>query len=188
VIAAAAESGYPVVTVADIVRGAKVSRAAFYQHFAGKEDCFLAAAREGWDLMVQRVTGATHALPLDKPDEQVLRVACRAFLAFLADEPAFAKVFYVDVLAVGPVAAEVLDAAARQFAAMDAKWHARARIRNPEWPVVPDEAYRGLVGATAELVRSAVRAGKTDTLPELEDTLVALHLAVLAARPWPAGG
>ncbi len=27
-------------------------------------------------------------------------------------------------------------------------------------------------------------ADKTESLPELEDTLVALHLAVLAARPW----
>jgi hypothetical protein len=30
-----------------------------------------------------------------------------------------------------------------------------------------------------------VRVGRTDALPELEETLVSLHLAVLAARPWP---
>ena len=41
-----------------------------------------------------------------------------------------------------------------------------------------------LAGAAAELVRSIVRAGRTDELPDLEDTLVSLHLAVLAARPW----
>ena len=49
---------------------------------------------------------------------------------------------------------------------------------------MPDEAYQALAGATAELVRSWVSAGKTEALPELEDTVVALHLAVLAARPW----
>jgi AcrR family transcriptional regulator len=43
VIAAVAGSGYPAVTVADIVRRARVSRAAFYAHFADKQDCFLAA-------------------------------------------------------------------------------------------------------------------------------------------------
>jgi hypothetical protein len=32
-----------------------------------------------------------------------------------------------------------------------------------------------------------VYAGRTDALPELEDTLVALGLAVLAGRPWPPG-
>jgi AcrR family transcriptional regulator len=187
VIAAVAESGYQAVTVADIVRRAKVSRAAFYAHFTGKEDCFLTAAREGGDLMLSRVTQATHALPPDMPDEQVLRVACRAFLEFLADEPAFATVFYVDVFAVGLAAIDGLKAAGRQFAAMNAKWHERSRVRHPEWPAVPPEAYIALVGATGELVRAVVRTGKTETLPELEDTLVALHLAVLAGRPWSAG-
>jgi hypothetical protein len=31
-----------------------------------------------------------------------------------------------------------------------------------------------------------VGAGRTEELPQLEDTLVNLHLAVMAARPWPA--
>ena len=71
-----------------------------------------------------------------------------------------------------------------RFAEINAKWHRRARTRHPDWPAVPDEAYQALAGATAELIRSWVSADKTEALPELEDTLVALHLAVLAARPW----
>jgi hypothetical protein len=62
-----------------------------------------------------------------------------------------------------------------------------AREHHPEWPSVPSEAYLALAGATIELVRSMVRAGRTDDLPKLEETLMALHLAVLAARPWPPG-
>jgi AcrR family transcriptional regulator len=62
-IAAVAEAGYAAVTVADIVRRARVSRAAFYAHFADKEDCFLAATREGGKLMADRVVAATRALP-----------------------------------------------------------------------------------------------------------------------------
>jgi AcrR family transcriptional regulator len=184
VVAAVAESGYLAVTVADIVRGAKVSRAAFYEHFADKESCFLVAAREGGDLMVENVVMATHALPDGTPDEEVLRVAIRAFLAFLADQPAFAKVFYLDVLALGLAAVADLDATARHFAELNAKWHAKARTRHPAWPEVAPEAYRALVGATAELVRVAVRSGNVPSLPELEDTIVSLHLAVMAARPW----
>jgi len=71
------------------------------------------------------------------------------------------------------------------YAEMTAKWHQRARVRHPDWPAVPDEAYLGLAGAVAELVRGRVRSGQTHELPKLEDTLVALHLAVLAAQPWP---
>src|SRR5260370_2192522 len=40
VIAAVSESGYPAVTVADIVRPARVSRAPFYPHFPHNDACF----------------------------------------------------------------------------------------------------------------------------------------------------
>jgi AcrR family transcriptional regulator len=187
VIAAVSESGYPAVTVADIVRRARVSRAAFYAHFADKEDCFLAATGEGRKLMIARVVSATRALPAGTRDEEVLRAACRAYLEFLADEPAFASVFFIHMPAAGPRAVDRLEAASRLFADLNQRWHRRARERYPAWPAVPEEAYLALTGATDELVRSMVRAGRTDALPDLEETLVSLHLAVLAGRPWPAG-
>ena len=73
---------------------------------------------------------------------------------------------------------------ASRYTEINAKWHRRARVRHPDWPEVPDEAYQALAGALRELVRSWVSAGKTEALGELEDILVALHLAVLAGRPW----
>src|ERR1700722_9331517 len=110
VIAAVSESGYLAVTVADIVRPARVSRAAFYAHFADKEDCFLAATAEGRDLLIAQVVSATRALPSGACDEEVLRVACRAYLAFLAGEPAFARVFYIHMPTAGPRAVDRLAA------------------------------------------------------------------------------
>ena len=187
VIAAVSESGYVTVTVADIVRRARVSRAAFYAHFADKENCFLAATAEGRELMISQVVSATRALPAGSRDEEVLRVACRAYLAFLVGEPSFARVFYIQMPAAGPRAVDRLDAAAGLFADLNQKWHQHARKHHPEWPCVPSEVYLALAGATDELVRSTVRAGRTDDLPGLEDTIVSLHLAVLAACPWPAG-
>ena len=184
VVAAIADKGYPDVTVADIVRRAKVSRAAFYLHFRSREDCFLAATRRGGQLLFAHVIQAVRAVPDDAPDEEVLRAGCRAYLSFLADEPAFARVFFIDMPAAGPATVERLQAAGSRFAEINAKWHRRARTRHPDWPAVPDEAYQALAGATAELIRSWVSADKTEALRELEDTLVALHLAVMAARPW----
>lgn len=102
VIARVSESGYPAVTVADIVRRARVSRAAFYAHFADEEDCFLAATAQGRDVMIAQVVSATRALPTEACDEEVLRVACRAYLAFLAGEPAFSRVFYIHMPTAGP--------------------------------------------------------------------------------------
>jgi AcrR family transcriptional regulator len=185
-IAAVAESGYQAVTVADIVRRARVSRVAFYAHFAGKEECFLAATGEGRELMIARIVSATRELPAGALDEEVLRVALRAYLGFLAGEPAFARVFYIHMSAAGPLALDRLDAAQGMFADLSRQWHRRARGHHPQWPAVPTEAYLALAGATTELVRSMVRTGRTDALPELEQTLVSLHLAILANRPWPA--
>ena len=184
-IAAVAEDGYADVTVADIVRRAKVSRVAFYTHFRTKEDCFLAATREGGQLLADQVIAATRAMPPDAQDEEVLRAACRAFLQFLADEPAFARAFYIGMPTAGPRAVARFDAAERRFAEMTATWHRRARARHPDWPAVPDDVYLAIAGAIAKLVRTAVRNGQTDALPKMEDTLLALNLSVLAARPWP---
>jgi AcrR family transcriptional regulator len=184
VVAAVAEAGYAAVTVADIVRRAKVSRAAFYTHFAGKEDSFLAATQQGGQLMVNQVVEATRAAGPSAPDEEILRAACRAFLAFVTDEPEFARVFYIDMPAAGPRAVQRLEAAQHRYADLNRTWHERARLRNPEWPAVPYEAYLALAGATAELVRVRVRGGEKDSIPALEDTIVALHLAVMAGRRW----
>jgi AcrR family transcriptional regulator len=190
VIAAVAESGYGDVTVADIVRRARVSRVAFYAHYRGKDDCFLDATGRGGELLLGQVIeaarAAAHGTPDSPgaPDEEVLRAGCRAFLGFLADEPAFARVFYVDMPGSGVAAIERLRTATCKFADINRKWHERALERHPDWPAVPAEAYLALAGATAELVRTLVRDDRTKELPDLEDILVALHLSVLAGRPW----
>jgi AcrR family transcriptional regulator len=194
-IAVVSESGYQQVTVADIVRRAKVSRGAFYEHFANKEECFLAATAEGRELMLARVVSEASAVSearagseasADAAEEGLLRGAIRGYLAFLRDEPAFARVFYLHMPAAGEAAARRLDAGPRIFANLNRTWHERGRKRHPEWPVLPDEAYLALAGATVELVRSLVYSDRTEALPELEDTVVALHLTVMTGRPWPA--
>jgi len=185
VIAAVSEAGYPAVTVADIVRRARVSRGAFYAHFANKEECFLAATGAGRELMLARAAAAVRALPAGAAEEDLLRAAIGGYLAFLAGEPAFARVFYLHMPGAGAAAAARLDAAPRIFASLNRTWHERAREHHPEWPVLPDEAYLALAGAVTELVRSLVFADRAGALPNLEDTIVALHLAVMAGRPWP---
>lgn len=186
VIATVAKAGFGNVTVTDIVRDARVSKAAFYAHFTDKEDCFLAATREGGQLMIDRVAAAARRLPAETSSVDALRASIAAFLEFVANEPAFARSFYVDMPAAGPRAVERIEAAQHAFARLNRAWHERARHDHPGWPTVPYQAYYALAGATTELVRAEVRHDKTHSVPDLEDTIVALHLAVLAGRPWPA--
>jgi hypothetical protein len=88
--------------------------------------------------------------------------------------------------AAGASAVARLDAAQRRFADLNREWHDAARRTRPDWPELPYDAYLGLSGATTELVSVRVRHDRTAELPALEDTLVALHLAVMAGRPWPS--
>src|ERR671929_1894505 len=46
VIEAVAARGYAAATVADVIKRAAVSRKTFYEHFADKEECFMAAYEE----------------------------------------------------------------------------------------------------------------------------------------------
>ncbi|HEY2693030.1 MAG TPA: TetR/AcrR family transcriptional regulator [Streptosporangiaceae bacterium] len=188
VIAAVDRTGFSDVTVADIVRGARVSRGAFYAHFSNKEDCFLAATREGGRLMTERVISATHALPAGTGAEDLLRASLVAYVDFLATEPAFARAFYIDMPVAGPRAVRHIEAAQHAFARLNRAWHVRARRDHPDWPAVPYQAYYALAGATTELVRTEVRGGKVDPAGDLAETLIAMHLAILAARPWTEPG
>ena len=183
-IAAVSAIGYAEVTVGEVVRRARVSRSAFYAHFSGKEECFFAAANDGAAQLFDHTVRAVNSLPPDAGDEQMLRMGFRAFLAFLTAEPAFARVFYVEMPGAGLRAQERLQTAYARWADLNGRWHARARRRNPGWPQVPAEVYLALAGATGELVRDMVTGGETERLPLLEDILVGLHLAVLAAHPW----
>jgi AcrR family transcriptional regulator len=176
--------GFRDVTVADIVRRARVSRAAFYAHFTDKEDCFLAACRQGGLLMADRVRSAVRSQPADATAEQLLRASIAAYLEFLVEEPLFARAFYVDMPAAGPAAVEQVETGLHAFARLHRAWHERARREHPAWPAVPYEAYFALSGATTELVRAEVRHGRIRAIKQLEDTLVSLHLAVLTAKPW----
>jgi hypothetical protein len=49
----------------------------------------IAETAEGRELMIARIVSVTRALPAEAGDDAMLRVALRAYLAFLSGEPAF---------------------------------------------------------------------------------------------------
>jgi AcrR family transcriptional regulator len=178
VIAAAAEVGYADTTVADIVRRARVSRSAFYDHFTDKEHCFLAATADACEVMFTTISTATQALDRRAPALEHARVGLRAYLGFLADEPEFARCLIIEAYAAGPRSLEGIVVAQERFADNMREWHRRARRAHPQWPAVPREVHGALVGAIHQLVVGHVRGGRTAELPDLEDIAFRLHLAV----------
>jgi AcrR family transcriptional regulator len=168
-IAASAELGYADVGVAEVVRRARVSRNAFYAHFADKEECFLAAVDFGAQTVFQRIATADG-----------FSGGISAYLRFLADEPEFARVFLVEMHAAGPRARERFAAAHARFAELTRRWHDQLRADDPTWPAVPEEVFTALVGAIHELIATRVRAGGDPAT--LEDTAVRVYRALV--RGW----
>jgi AcrR family transcriptional regulator len=175
-IAAVAERGYAPTTITDVVRHARVSRRTFYEHFADKEDCFLAAYDTVSDAVLAAIEGAAseHEAWRDR-----LLAGVRAYLEGLASQPELARVFTVEILSAGPAALARRRAVLRRFAAslrtqVDAAVAAGAPGRG-----IDDVTALALAGAIHELVLDALEAGRGRELPALEAPIAGLVAAAV---------
>jgi AcrR family transcriptional regulator len=97
-----AEKGYAAATVADVIAEARVSRETFYQQFASKQECFLAA----YDAAAAAILSGIPAAEGERDRLAAFERGLAAYLGALAAEPAFARLFLVEVFAAGPQAIE----------------------------------------------------------------------------------
>ncbi|MFF0541502.1 TetR/AcrR family transcriptional regulator [Nocardia thailandica] len=96
------EGGYVGTPVAAILKRAGVSRETFYEQFRSKEECFEAAFDRASGLLaarLQEVSIDPSEPPLDRLDHIL-----EAYLRHLVDDPAAARLYLVEVFAVGPAA------------------------------------------------------------------------------------
>ncbi len=176
---AVGERGYATATVADVVARAGVSRKTFYEHFGDKEECFLAAYDAGVDVVMAAIRQAE---PVDDTWPGQLRSRVRAYLQTLAAEPAFTRTFLIEVFAAGEVALDRRARVLARFAGLLRELHDQARRDAPELPEVPELVFAASVGAVNKLVTTCVREGRIEAIPELEDTVVYLDVALFAGH------
>jgi len=177
---AVAARGYGATTIADVVALAKVSRRTFYEYFADKEECFLAAYDAGVDALLEAIDAAVKA---PAPDWlSATRRAVEVYLDTMAASPAFARALLIEVLGAGPDALARRDVVQERFAAQLAAIHRRARADIPGIPELAPHTFRAAVGAVNELVTAHVLEHGAETLPELADAIVDVHLALLVGR------
>jgi AcrR family transcriptional regulator len=162
-------NGYAVTSVADVLDAARISRRTFYEQFADKEDCFLAAYDAIAGVCTKRVAAAYRA---GTSWEDALARALEALLETLAAEPDFARLAVVEALAAGPRAFARRDETLRRFGALIDDVGMRAGARAPAGLVA-----QAIAGGMAELVHSRLVRGEADCLPDLADEL--LHLATM---------
>jgi len=104
-----AERGFAATSVSGVIRRAGVSRETFYEQFSSKDDCFAAAHERAVEIVLARIVAAAPgdappALPPAEAPADRLRPLLDAYLDALAGEPAFARVFLIEVHAAGAAA------------------------------------------------------------------------------------
>jgi len=164
VIACSARDGYQSTTIADIVARAEVSRTAFYEQFASKEECFLTAYRD----MAAAMREAVVESGLDAVTwREALDLGIATYFAWFAERPEVAAAFLVEIRVVG---GRALDARARVIEEMTGRLRLlgeRARHEQHEPPELDGIAYMSIIATTDELAHDYVRRGRTRALPEL---------------------
>ena len=165
-----AERGYNATTVAHITKTASVSRRTFYEHFADKEACFLAAYEMVADHIrdsMQVAAGAFEEWP------QKVRAALGTMLSFLAGEPELARVCMIEPVAAGGEIAAKHRASMQGFVEI---LKAGRPEHSGERPL-PEATEATLVGGIVSLVVREINAGRTEQLEALLPDLVELTLA-----------
>jgi AcrR family transcriptional regulator len=171
------ERGYAATTVADVVREAGVSRTTFYEHFAGKEACFLEAYRHGMEVLDEEVSRAVQAAPPGDWRAQ-LRGGIRAYLGVLAADPPTARTYLLEIHHAGEAAMAERATAMRRFAERyrASGVAAGAREAHPESLFV-------LCAGTEQLCAERLRRG--DEVRDLEDVFMLTAEAVLLGATEP---
>jgi AcrR family transcriptional regulator len=152
--------GYAAMSVEQITGTAGVSRRTFYDAFKSKQDAFLAALDSATERLVARVRAA-----YDERDTfpEEVRNGLAAFLEFLSDDPRYADMLVVEIMAAGPEAIERRNAVMRGFAELlRSAAEALPRGRRP-----PDLTAETIVGGIYEVVHSRVLQGQAGDLRAL---------------------
>ena len=161
--------------IEDVIAIAGVSRRTFYDHFANKEEAFLAA----YELVLEQLlSGVTAAFASGESWTSRVRRGLAAFLNLLASEPVLAQVCVVEALAAGP------RALARRTEAMEAF---QALLQPPKGDALatstaPPVAVEAIVGGIYEVIYSRVTSQPDRRAPKPAPVAAAQRAAAVRRR------
>jgi AcrR family transcriptional regulator len=173
------EVGYARVTVAQLIARARISRKTFYDLFADREDCFLAAFEHA---LSQASCVATEAYKSEPGWREGTRSALTKLLVFIDEEPSLARLLILESLAGAEKVllrrAEVLDDLARLIDG--------GRLVNNRGSYPPPLTGAAVVGGVLAVLYARVLKERqeplTDLLGPLMSMIVLPYLGDTAAR------
>jgi AcrR family transcriptional regulator len=160
-VTAANRGGYARASVSAVIAEARVSRPTFYEYFADRDDCFLAALQE-----IQRGLLDDIRRALTRPASQdPMGAAVAAIVAFASTKPATARFLMSESMAAG---APALDARDEGIVDIEQAVEESYRKLDAQTAVV-DVRPRMIIGGIYRLLASRLRRGEPQTSATLED-------------------
>jgi AcrR family transcriptional regulator len=169
--------GYRNTTVAHVVRHARTSRRTFYEHFASKEECFVALLTEANAQMIRQISAAVDPAA---PWADQVRQAVEAWIACAESRPAITLSWIREIPALGDPARQLQRDMMEAFVTMiqtlcDTEgWHAAGLGPVPRQPAIM------LLGGLRELIATTVEDG--GRAGDITEVAVQASIALLGPR------
>jgi AcrR family transcriptional regulator len=180
IIELSAQRGYQAVSITELCSRAGVSPVTFYEHFRGKEDCFLAA----YLTCGEQIFGQMRALATDGVEVwQAARLVLGELLRGLESDPDAGRLLFIEALGGGPA----IDAARRRVLEEFERGAQELLERAPSDAKAVDVPLMAVIGALRHIISRYLRTHAEDQLPELlEDGLIWLSSYAVPAgtAPW----
>lgn len=178
-VEAVAEHGYCSVTVRELARLSGVSTRAFYQHYSGKEECFLRTH----ELVVRRLARRLVAAQTEESGWRGrLRRFFEAFLLEIDRDPRAARLMLVDAYVAVPGALDQARRAERTFEMRLAEGIDGVGGSAAASPLL----LKGIVAGMVTVGRARLAGDRDEEPGEIVDGVVEWALSLLAGSP--AGG
>jgi AcrR family transcriptional regulator len=161
-----AEHGYASSTVAEIVSRAGVSRKVFYEHFAGKRECFLAGYDETLSGYLRAIAGS---FSTDGDRAERAQTGLKALFETAAADPAALRLVTIEIAGVGEEGIARREALISGFEAFLRESLSLASGLG----TLPNPVLRAVVGGLSRILHARVQDGKHAELLRLVPDLVA---------------
>lgn len=166
--------GWADLTIAEIVRRARVSKRTFYEHFATKEACLLALYESESARLLDALDAAIELVPRG---EGRVTAGARLYLEYLRSRPRVIRTVTIEILHLGSEGLAVRRGVMRRFAGLLQR---EINAVGVDPPISSDVASM-IVGGINELALEALEADRVDRLADLAEPISDLIGRVLRA-------
>ena len=163
-----AKAGYVSVSVADIVKEAKVSRRTFYELYKNKEDCFLDLIKLGSDaLLGQLEQSHLH----NQLNEATLGEFIKNYLQLLSSEQDFARCILIETFAAGQRAIELRYEITSNISQLMINMHESVAARHPN-SIRPTPDIELITYAISSVLTKLIATNSFDQLDQIHQRIM----------------